>query len=201
MRANRQNARLRERVAGRFGAVALGSKSVSAVFSGRIVTPTSAWSAPQDAHVAPTRLKRAWQALQAMQYRGETTLSPNSGSPSGGTRRPCGGLSEIGSSSVKPQISQKHPARGTLEARAYLDRGIRSAGLGRREAGRARRRRDVSSTSRLAGLSGPSYFFAFLACRFSFSVFWAFFFSPLFFVFLSFVAMPHLHVAAMRRSS
>ena len=34
------------------------------------------------------------------------------------------------------------------------------------------------------------YFLAFLAARFSFSVFWAGFFSMLFFVFLSFVAMP-----------
>ena len=36
------------------------------------------------------------------------------------------------------------------------------------------------------------YFFAFLACRFSFSVFCAGFFSMLFFVFLSLVAMLYL---------
>src|SRR5438067_312460 len=35
----------------------------------------------------------------------------------------------------------------------------------------------------------PSYLFAFLACRFSFSVFWAGFFSMLFFVFLSLLVM------------
>jgi hypothetical protein len=37
---------------------------------------------------------------------------------------------------------------------------------------------------------GSAYFLARLAWRFSFSVFWARFFSMLFFVFLSFVAMP-----------
>ncbi len=35
----------------------------------------------------------------------------------------------------------------------------------------------------------PGYFFAFLACRFSFSVFWAGFFPMVFFVFLSLLAI------------